>query len=105
MWVNGRQKKEQGKAGLREEGMGAGEGHRGVCAGQCVNRTPGSDRDPQRGCGGTWFLSFCPQDADGVLLSKMEMESKVEDLKEYICFLKHLYEEVRILQGQKRWSA
>ena len=50
-------------------------------------------------------MSFCPQDADGVLLSKMEMESKVEDLKEYICFLKHLYEEVRILQGQKRWSA
>lgn len=35
----------------------------------------------------------------------MEMESKVEDLKEYICFLKHLYEEVRILQGQKQWSA
>nr|XP_020750648.1 keratin, type II cytoskeletal 78 isoform X1 [Odocoileus virginianus texanus] len=33
------------------------------------------------------------KDADGVLLSKMEMESKVEDLKEYICFLKHLYEE------------
>ncbi|KAB0359123.1 hypothetical protein FD754_003279 [Muntiacus muntjak] len=33
------------------------------------------------------------KDADGVFLSKMEMESKVEDLKEYICFLKHLYEE------------
>uniref|UniRef100_A0A452G5E2 Keratin 78 n=1 Tax=Capra hircus TaxID=9925 RepID=A0A452G5E2_CAPHI len=33
------------------------------------------------------------KDADGVFLSKMEMESKVKDLKEYICFLKHLYEE------------
>ncbi|KAI4546615.1 hypothetical protein MG293_003170 [Ovis ammon polii] len=45
------------------------------------------------------------KDADGVFLSKMEMESKVKDLKEYICFLKHLYEEVRILHGQKRWFA
>lgn len=33
------------------------------------------------------------------------MESKVKDLKEYICFLKHLYEEVRILHGQKQWFA
>ena len=53
-------KGEQGKAGLKEEGMGAGEGHGGVCAGQCVNRTPGSEWDPQRGSGGTLLLSLCP---------------------------------------------
>ena len=33
-------KREQGKAGLKEEGMGAGEGHGGVCAGQCEELPP-----------------------------------------------------------------
>ncbi|KAL4839665.1 hypothetical protein H8958_006444 [Nasalis larvatus] len=33
------------------------------------------------------------QDADGVFLSKMELEGKLETLREYICFLKHLNEE------------
>ena len=60
MWVSVRQKREQGKARLKEEGMEAREGHGGVCAGQCVNKTPGSEWDPQRGSGGTLFLSFCP---------------------------------------------
>ncbi|XP_011785953.1 PREDICTED: keratin, type II cytoskeletal 78 isoform X2 [Colobus angolensis palliatus] len=33
------------------------------------------------------------KDADGVFLSKMELEGKLETLREYICFLKHLNEE------------
>ncbi|XP_058938131.1 keratin, type II cytoskeletal 78 [Kogia breviceps] len=33
------------------------------------------------------------KDVDGVLSSKMELEGKVEALNEYICFLRHLYEE------------
>ncbi|KAJ8797941.1 hypothetical protein J1605_001677 [Eschrichtius robustus] len=33
------------------------------------------------------------QDVDGVLSSKMELEGMVEALKEYICFLRRLYEE------------
>ncbi|XP_024592532.1 keratin, type II cytoskeletal 78 [Neophocaena asiaeorientalis asiaeorientalis] len=33
------------------------------------------------------------KDVDGVLSSKMELEGKVEALKEYICFLRRLYEE------------
>ncbi|KAL2776369.1 keratin, type II cytoskeletal 78 isoform 2, partial [Daubentonia madagascariensis] len=33
------------------------------------------------------------KDADGVFLSKMELEGKLAALREYICFLKHLYEE------------
>lgn len=35
---------------------------------------------------------------DGVFLSKMELEGKLKALKEYICFLRRLYEEVRICQ-------
>ena len=99
VWVSVRQKREQGRAGMGEEGMGAGDGH-GVGVGQCVNRTPGSEWDPQRGSGGIWLLSSCPQDVDGVLSSKMELEGMVEALKEYICFLRHLYEEVRITKGR-----
>lgn len=79
--------------------MGAGDGH-GVGVGQCVNRTLGSEWDPQRGSGGIWLLSSCPQDVDGVLSSKMELEGKVEALKEYICFLRRLYEEVWITKGR-----
>ncbi|XP_007947736.1 keratin, type II cytoskeletal 78 [Orycteropus afer afer] len=33
------------------------------------------------------------KDVDGVFLSKMELEGKLEALREYICFLRHLYEE------------
>ncbi|XP_047407481.1 keratin, type II cytoskeletal 78 isoform X2 [Sciurus carolinensis] len=33
------------------------------------------------------------KDVDGVFLSKMELEGKLEALKEYFCFLKRLYEE------------
>nr|XP_008001544.2 keratin, type II cytoskeletal 78 [Chlorocebus sabaeus] len=33
------------------------------------------------------------KDADGVFLSKLELEGKLETLREYICFLKHLNEE------------
>ncbi|XP_057559341.1 keratin, type II cytoskeletal 78 isoform X2 [Hippopotamus amphibius kiboko] len=33
------------------------------------------------------------KDADGAFLSKMELEGKVEVLREYICFLRRLYEE------------
>lgn len=45
-------------------------------------------------------LSSRPQDVDGVFLSKMELEGKLESLQEYFCFLRHLYEEVRIYQVQ-----
>ncbi|XP_046500442.1 keratin, type II cytoskeletal 78 [Equus quagga] len=33
------------------------------------------------------------KDVDGVFLSKMELEGKLEAQREYICFLRHLYEE------------
>ncbi|XP_006741622.1 keratin, type II cytoskeletal 78 [Leptonychotes weddellii] len=33
------------------------------------------------------------KDVDGVFLSKMELEGKLESLQEYICFLRQLYEE------------
>ncbi|XP_021569225.1 keratin, type II cytoskeletal 78 isoform X2 [Carlito syrichta] len=33
------------------------------------------------------------KDADGVFLSRMELQAKLETLREYICFLKRLYEE------------
>ncbi|KAM6214302.1 keratin, type II cytoskeletal 78 [Rhynchocyon petersi] len=33
------------------------------------------------------------KDVDGVFLSKMELEGKLEALREHICFLKHLYQE------------
>ncbi|XP_029809980.1 keratin, type II cytoskeletal 78 [Suricata suricatta] len=33
------------------------------------------------------------KDVDGVFLSKMELEGKLESLQEYFCFLRHLYEE------------
>ncbi|XP_058414153.1 keratin, type II cytoskeletal 78 [Diceros bicornis minor] len=33
------------------------------------------------------------KDVDGVFLSKMELKGKLEALREYICFLRHLYEE------------
>ncbi|KAI5931550.1 Keratin, type II cytoskeletal 78 [Manis javanica] len=39
------------------------------------------------------FLSSCPQDVDDFFQSKMELESNLEALREYICFLKRLYEE------------
>lgn len=45
-----------------------------------------------------------PQDVDEVFLSKMELEGKLESLREYTCFLRRLYEEVRICQWQKWWS-
>lgn len=67
---------------------------------QCANRTPEPEWDPQIGSGGTWFLSSCPQDVDGVFLSKMELEGKLASLREYICFLRQLYEEVRVCQVQ-----
>lgn len=36
---------------------------------------------------------------DDFFQSKMELESNLEALREYICFLKRLYEEVRVCQG------
>lgn len=45
-----------------------------------------------------------PQDVDEVFLSKMELEGKLESLRGYICFLRRLYEEVRICQWRKWWS-
>ncbi|XP_012587755.1 PREDICTED: keratin, type II cytoskeletal 78 [Condylura cristata] len=35
------------------------------------------------------------KDVDGVFLSKMEMEDKLKSLREYICFLRRLYEETQ----------
>jgi hypothetical protein len=48
---------------------------------------------------GAWILCRCLQDVDAVFLSKMELEGKLESLREYFCFLKRLYEEVRLCQG------
>lgn len=44
----------------------------------------------------TWILSPCFQEVDGAFWSKMELEGKLESLRELFCFLTHLYEEVRI---------
>lgn len=70
-----------------------------VSTGQCANRTPEPEWEPQTGGGRTRFLSSCPQDVDGVFLSKMELEGKLASLREYLCFLRQLNEEVRIYQG------
>ena len=72
-----------------------------VGVGQCVNRTPEPEWAHREEEGDTWFLSPCPQDVDEVFFSKMELEGKLDTLREYICFLRRLYEEVRMCQGQK----
>lgn len=50
--------------------------------------------------GDAWFLSPCPQDVDEVFQSKMDLEGKLESLREYVCFLTRLYEEVRTREEQ-----
>lgn len=42
----------------------------------------------------------CPQDVDEVFQSKMDLEGNLESLREHICFLTHLYEEVRTREEQ-----
>lgn len=42
----------------------------------------------------------CPQDVDGVFQSKMDLEGNLESLREHICFLTRLYEEVRTCEEQ-----
>lgn len=97
VWVSVRQKGEQGGAGLEEERVGL-RGELWMSIGQCATRIPEPEWDPQAGSGSTWLLSSCPQDADGVFLSQMELEGTLESLQGYFCFLRHLYEEVRIHQ-------
>lgn len=46
------------------------------------------------------FLSPCPQDVDEVFQSKMDLEGRLESLREYVCFLTRLYEEVRTCEEQ-----
>lgn len=89
--------------GLEEEGAGLQRWPR-VGVGQYVNRILEQSRVHREEVGDTQFLFLCPQDVDEVFLSKMELEGKLEALREYICFLRRLYEEVRICQGQKWWS-
>lgn len=81
--------------GLEEGGVGLQRWPRVVLEQSRVHREEGGD---------TRFLFLCLQDVDEVFLSKMELEGKLEALREYICFLRRLYEEVRVCQGQKWWS-
>lgn len=42
----------------------------------------------------------CPQDVDEVFQSKMDLEGNLEALREHVCFLTRLYEEVRTREEQ-----
>lgn len=44
----------------------------------------------------------CLQDVDEVFLSKMDLEGRLESLKEYVCFLTRLYEEVRTCEEREQ---
>lgn len=46
------------------------------------------------------FSVSCPQDVDEVFQSKMDLEGNLESLREYVCFLTRLYEEVRTCEEQ-----
>lgn len=53
-----------------------------------------------RGSGVCMASVSCPQDVDEVFQSKMDLEGNLESLREHICFLTRLYEEVRTLEEQ-----
>lgn len=48
-----------------------------------------------RGSGACMVPVSCAQDVDEVFQSKMDLEGNLESLKEHVCFLTRLYEEVR----------
>lgn len=53
-----------------------------------------------RGSGGCMVSVSCPQDVDEVFQSKMDLEGNLESLREHVCFLTRLYEEVRTREEQ-----
>lgn len=54
---------------------------------------------PERKWGSMVSVS-CPQDVDEVFQSKMDLEGNLESLREHVCFLTRLYEEVRTHEEQ-----
>lgn len=99
VWVSVRQKREQGRDGWRRKERVSRDGG-GWVLGSVRTDHPSQSGTHGEKVGDTRFLSPCSQDVDGVFLSKMELEGKLEAQREYICFLRHLFEEVRICQGQ-----
>lgn len=53
-----------------------------------------------RGSGACMVSVSCAQDVDEVFQSKMDLEGNLESLKEHVCFLTRLYEEVRTHEGR-----